>query len=94
MLFGGPTSTIRNAEEAMTKLMGLQFKIVYKQGNTNIVADALSRVNHLMTIDLVSEAKPMWIQEVTNTYATDPEAQTLLQQLALHSPNVQGFSLH
>jgi hypothetical protein len=61
-------------KNAMTKLMGLQFKIIYKQGKQNIVADALSRVGHLLAVYLVFEAKPMWIQEVTNSYATDTEA--------------------
>jgi transposase InsO family protein len=31
---------------------------------------------------------------VANSYATDAHAQDLLSQLALHSPNAQGFSLH
>lgn len=37
--------------------------------------------------------KPLWIQEVINSYVTDEEAQTLLAQLAVHSPNELGFSL-
>jgi hypothetical protein len=30
-------------QKAIFKLMDLQFKIVYKQGSTNVAADALSR---------------------------------------------------
>lgn len=35
----------------------------------------------------------MWVQEVLNTYATDPEAQSLLQRLVVHSPDSHGFEL-
>lgn len=31
----------------MTRLMGLQFKIVYKKGKDNLAANALSRLIHL-----------------------------------------------
>jgi hypothetical protein len=58
------------------------------------VADALSRAKHFMAVDIMSEAEPAWIQEVTNCYATDCKAQKLLQQLTLHSPNDQDLSLN
>jgi hypothetical protein len=32
--------------------------------------------------------------EVTNSYVTDPEAQQMVQRLAVHSPDEAGFSLH
>jgi hypothetical protein len=57
--------------KAMTKMMGMQFKVVYKQGKDNLVADALSRVGHLMTLTSVSEVQPLWIQEVLNSYFTN-----------------------
>jgi hypothetical protein len=38
------TLSIDMQRKAMTKLAGLQFKLQYKQGPENIVADALSRV--------------------------------------------------
>lgn len=79
--------------KAMTRLMGLQFKIVYKKGKGNLAADALSRVAHLNTLQAVSMVKPDWMQEVLHSYATDPNAQKLLSQLAITSPNIAGYSL-
>lgn len=46
-----------------------------------------------MPLHWVVDVKPLWIQEVINSYVTDEEAQTLLAQLAVHSPNELGFSL-
>lgn len=73
--------------------MGLQFKIVYKQGKDNKAADAPSRVAHLLPTQIISEANPVWLQEIINSYATDPAAQTLLAELAVKGPNAQGFTL-
>ena len=79
--------------KAMTRLMGLQFQIIYKQGKENLAADALSRVAHMMALQVVSQLQPQWIQEVLNSYATDAQAQELLSQLALSSPNSNGLTL-
>ena len=64
--------------KTMTKLMDLQFKIIYKQGKENLAADALSRVAHMMALQVVSQVQPQWIQEVDNSYATNAQAQELL----------------
>ncbi|WVZ61804.1 hypothetical protein U9M48_011620 [Paspalum notatum var. saurae] len=74
-------------KKAMACLMGFQFKIVYKQGKENLAADALSLALHVSTV------QPQWIQEVLNSYTTDSQAQQLLTQLAVASPNSAGFSL-
>jgi hypothetical protein len=69
----------------MTKLMGLHFKIMYKKGKENLA---------VMNIQSCKEVKPLWVQEVINSYATDAQAQELLTQLVIASPNEQGFSLN
>jgi hypothetical protein len=71
----------------MTKLMGFQYKIIYKQGSTNCAADALSRMNHSTALlSALSVALPAWLHEVQSSYADPPETQELLSSLALHSP--------
>ena len=47
--------------KAMTRLMGLQFQIIYKKGKDNITTDALSRVGHMMDIQAVSSVQLAWI---------------------------------
>jgi hypothetical protein len=49
--------------------------VVYRKGKENVAADALSRISHLMHIQVASEVKPMWLQQVLNSYVTDPYAQ-------------------
>jgi hypothetical protein len=39
-----------------------------------MAADALSRVAHMFAIQAVSVVQPQWIQEVLNSYKTDPHA--------------------
>jgi hypothetical protein len=80
--------------KAMSRLMGLQFKITYRKGVENIAADSLSRVGHLMAIQACSEVQPVWIQEIVNSYVTDPDAQRRLTELAVASPDEHGYSLH
>lgn len=81
--------------KALTKLLGLRYKIVYKKGVDNRVADALSRNITPDTEELlvVSQCKPVWLETVIQGYANDALAQARLAELAIHSP--QGtYSLH
>jgi hypothetical protein len=79
--------------KAMVKLAGLQFKLQYKRGPDNKVADALSRLGHNFAIQSTFVVVPVWLQEITNSYAVDPAAHKVLHELAVKSPNADGYSL-
>lgn len=76
--------------KALTKLMGLNYKITYKKGVDNKVVDALSRVSSTITYDIstLSVVKPLWLQDIQFSY-TDPQFVKLLYELSVSSP--QGF---
>ena len=59
--------------KALTKLMGLNYKIIYKKGVDNKVLDALSRVSSTTTYELsaILVVKPLWLQEIQSSY-TNP----------------------
>lgn len=81
--------------KVFTKLLGLQYKIVYKQGSDNRVADALSRRAQAEGQSLViSIVKPQWCQAVVEGYLQDKEAKELLTKLSLNSSAVPNFELH
>lgn len=81
-------------QKALTKLMGLQYKICYKQGLTNKVADALSRVPSSDETELlsISMVQPTWLLDLQESYKQNEKAQKWLAALAINP--VQGdFSL-
>jgi hypothetical protein len=56
-------------QKVFSKLLGLQYKIVYKKGVENKVADASSRKSsHSSYCAAISSCTPLWMTEVMNGY--------------------------
>lgn len=73
------------------KLLGLNFKICYKQGVENRAADALSRVppGPHQEVLAISTLQAIWLQELVDAYPSNPQTAKLLTTLA-----VQTISSH
>lgn len=81
-------------QKVLTKLMGLQYRIIYKKGVENRVADALSRRPHPeMEVNAVSKCQPVWITTLVDAYQQDATAQALLQRLSIAKDPHDQFTL-
>jgi hypothetical protein len=80
-------------QKVFTKLLGLDYAIVYKKGCENRVADALSRRIPKDQSLAISMSSPQWLDRVTSAYAQDPTAQDLLTKLVVSPSFVPNFSL-
>jgi hypothetical protein len=78
--------------KVFTKLLGLQYKVHYRPGSENRVADALSRC---VSADLLalSTVVPQWLLDVQASYDHDIEAQSLLARLSVDPAAVPHFTL-
>ena len=72
-------------QKVFTKLLGLQYHIIYKRSVDNSAADALSRYLAPSQLMAVSAIAPVWLADVQGSYPSDPEAQTLLAVMNLSS---------
>jgi hypothetical protein len=78
-----------------TKLLGLQYRIVYKKSVDNPVADALSRHIHEGTeeVQSLSQCEPIWLESVVHGYTEDSEASDKLAQMVVCS-KIGNYTLH
>jgi len=74
--------------KVFTKLLGFQYKVLYKKGTENGAADALSRHPNHAEVMAISTVIPQGLLSVTESYATNPQAQELLQKLTLAPDSV------
>lgn len=81
-------------QKLFTKLLGLQYRIIYKPGSSNKAADALScHAAPDSVCAALSVVTPQWIREVVEGYAADPVSQALLARLSIDPQAVPRFSL-
>lgn len=77
-----------------TKLLGLQYRIVYCLGTANQAVDALSRqLEPPASCASVSALVPTWSSAVQASYRDDVYATELLSKLAVDPAAVPHFSL-
>lgn len=71
--------------KALTKLLGLQYRIEYRKGSANQAADALSR-HPEATANAISVCVPRWLEEVKTGYAQDQQCSKILADAAVQEP--------
>lgn len=55
--------------KVLTKMLGLQYTIVYRKGPENSAADALSRRPHISSVlYALSNVQPSWLQDIIQGY--------------------------
>jgi hypothetical protein len=80
-------------QKAFLKLMGLNYRLVYRKGHDNKAVDALSRPCTTEDSNAISVSTPKCLEIIVEGYQEDPQAKQLLTELSIASPNSQGFAL-
>lgn len=78
----------------MSKLLGLDYKIIYRKRIENKIADALSRQPSGTTAAsfvLQSSITPKWMTFVSQSYEGDEKAVELIKQLSIDASAQPGF---
>jgi hypothetical protein len=81
-------------QKVFTKLLGLQYKILYKKGIVNSAVDSLSRRPHEYSkLYHISSSSPQWLLENMDGYQQDHHAQQLLSELAMTASPAGHYKL-
>jgi len=79
-------------QKAFIKLLGLQYKIIYK-GLENKAVDALSRQAEPSSLAAISASTPKWLEIILEGYQQDDQTKQLLTELSITGSNDKGFTL-
>lgn len=78
--------------KALSKLLGLNYRIEYRKGATNLAADALSRRPDAV-VAAVTECVPVWLTEVKQGYQNDSACSKMLAAAAIGAPVPEPFEV-
>ncbi|KAL5698643.1 hypothetical protein ACHQM5_029654 [Ranunculus cassubicifolius] len=73
----------------LTKLLGYDYEIIYKKGNQNIPADALSRA---FECNAISVLQPEWLNELAQSWEHDKFAQDTIAKLIISPSCMPDYS--
>lgn len=85
--------TTTNQQKWITKLMGLDYEIVYKKGKENLAADCLSRQvpGPELSCSALSTCTPQWIMEIVHSWDSDQGLKDLILHLQLDPQSLPGY---
>jgi len=68
----------------VSKLLGLDYIIHYRQGKENKAANALSRREEKANCNAITAVVPNWVKEITESYEHTKQLKELQEQLAIN----------
>jgi hypothetical protein len=81
--------------KVFTKLLGLNYRVVYKKGSDNRALDALSRrLDHdssSAVCNAISGPQPKCLEEVVDSYSSDPVVQQMISMLVIDKDAIPHF---
>lgn len=80
-------------QKAFITVLGLQYKLQYKKGSTNQVADALGRCFEVVETNAISTCIPKWTTQLIEGYKEDPVALDLITALAANPAAHDRYTL-
>jgi hypothetical protein len=81
-------------QKVFTKLLGLQYRIVYRKGTDNRAADALSRCPASSdSCVALTTLIPSWLSLITVSYEGDSFVQQMIAKLSLDSTVAPNYTL-
>jgi hypothetical protein len=81
-------------QRVFTKLLSLQYKILYKKGVENGAADALYMCPPVgLEVFSASSAAPQWLSEVVQSYNKDPNFTKLITELSIQASHHEPYAL-